>query len=117
MDIEQIFESKGEMTRKQRQLADYITNYPEEVSYMTLNEFSREMHISEVTILKFCRYIGVENFLGLKHSLQEYNKNIIQRSSSSPLFTKSSASIKFPDREAITRTSNDDVYSDRKSVV
>ena len=27
MDIEQIFESKGEMTRKQRQLADYITNY------------------------------------------------------------------------------------------
>ena len=28
MDIEQIFESKGEMTRKQRQLTDYITNYP-----------------------------------------------------------------------------------------
>ncbi len=116
MDIEQIFESKGEMTRKQRQLADYITNYPEEVSYMTLNEFSREMHISEVTILKFCRYIGVENFLGLKHSLQEYNKNIIQRSSSSPLFTKSSASIKFPDREAITRTSNDDVANLTKMI-
>ena len=60
------------LTKKQRQILDYIEANPEKAAYATLKDLSKQMQVSEVAILNFCKRIGAENFVGLKLHLQNY---------------------------------------------
>lgn len=74
MNIGEIIQSKyGSFTKKQHQIADYLLSRPAEICYITLADLSKKIGCSELTILKFCRTIGVNNFLELKEAFRQYN--------------------------------------------
>ena len=62
------------LTKKQRQILDFIEANPEKAAYASLKDLSGQMQVSEVAILNFCKKIGTENFVGLKRVLQNYIK-------------------------------------------
>lgn len=70
-----IHERLSSMTRKQRAVAQYILDNPDEASYLSLKEFSREVKTSEVSVLRFCETLGFDGYNGLKEALREYTQN------------------------------------------
>jgi len=70
--IEQIQEKYPFLTRKQREVADYILEDPDRMSYVTLKEISREAGVTEMTILKTCSLLGFSNFNALKYEFRKY---------------------------------------------
>lgn len=71
------------MTKKQRQLADYMVGNPSTMSFMTLKELAETVSMSEITILKACTMLGFGNYNELKYEFRKYNlessQNNVQR--------------------------------------
>ncbi len=63
-----------EMSKKQRIIGDYMVHNQGNIPFMSLNELSRELEVSEVTILNFCKQIGLESFTELKKAFQDLIK-------------------------------------------
>ncbi len=76
----------GELTKKQRSIAQYILAAPEEVSYISLKELSRRTDASEVSVLRLCRVLGYESFVALKEALREQMREALHYSFSPPPF-------------------------------
>lgn len=70
--IEQIQEKCPFLTRKQREVADYMLEDPERMSYVTLREISQDLSITEMTILKTCSLLGFASFSALKYEFRKY---------------------------------------------
>ncbi len=70
--IEQIQEKYPFLTRKQREVADYMLEDPERMSYATLREISQDLSITEMTILKTCNLLGFASFSTLKYEFRKY---------------------------------------------
>ncbi len=86
MDIlERIHKLYPGLTKKQKGIADYLTSNPEEISYITLSQLSRQTHVSELTLLRFCQKIGCDNFIELKEQFRDYTQRMI-RLTSSPFY-------------------------------
>lgn len=60
------------MTKKQKQIADYMMTHPEQMTFITLKELSKEVDATEVTILKACSEFGYENFNEVKYEFRKY---------------------------------------------
>lgn len=60
------------MTRKQKQIADFMMAHPEQMTFMTLKELRNQVNVSEVTILKACSDFGYENFNEVKYEFRKY---------------------------------------------
>jgi len=60
------------LTKKQKLILDYVEENPQKVAYTSLKDLSRQLNVSEVSILHFCKKVGAENFVGLKQTLQNY---------------------------------------------
>lgn len=56
----------------QKRIADYMFTYPEEVCFQSLKEISEALGVTEVTVLRFAKKIGVNNFVELKKRMKEY---------------------------------------------
>lgn len=79
MDIlQQIKTSYPSLTRKQKSIADYLLANPGDICYITLAKLSEVTSASELTLLRFCKKIGCENFLELKDLFRDYNQNMIK---------------------------------------
>lgn len=70
--IEQIQEKFPFLTRKQREVANYMLEDPERMSYVTLKEMSKDTAITEMTILKTCTVLGFANFSSMKYEFRKY---------------------------------------------
>lgn len=70
--IEQLQAKFPILTRKQREVADYMLEDPERMSYITLKEMSRETGVTEMTILKTCSLLGFSSFSTLKYEFRKY---------------------------------------------
>lgn len=70
--IEQIEEKLPFLTRKQREVANYMLEDPERMSYVTLKEMSRDTDITEMTILKTCTLLGFSSFSNMKYEFRKY---------------------------------------------
>ena len=70
--IEQIQEKYPFLTRKQREVVDYMLEDPERMNYITLKEISRAAGVTEMTILKTCSLLGFSNFNTLKYEFRKY---------------------------------------------
>ena len=70
--IQQIQEKYHFLTRKQREVADYILEDAERMSYITLKEMSQETGVTEMTILKTCSLLGFPSFSALKYEFRKY---------------------------------------------
>ena len=81
--IERIQEKYGEMTKKQRVLADYMLENPDSMSFMTMKNLSSRTQVSEMTILHYCGALGYGNYNELKYEFRKYinerNKIEVQR--------------------------------------
>lgn len=73
MDIvEQIRGKFPFLTRKQREVADYMLDDIDRMSYVTLKEMSVELNITEMTILKTCTILGFASFTDMKYEFRKY---------------------------------------------
>lgn len=79
MDLINIIEENyGDLTKRQREIADYMLTNPESICYISLKELSRRTTSSEVTILRMCKQLGFKNFLDLKKAFREHTKRVIK---------------------------------------
>ena len=56
----------------QKRIADYIFTYPEEVCFQSLKELAEALGVTEVTVLRFTKKIGLNNFVDMKKRMKEY---------------------------------------------
>lgn len=71
--VDAIREKYPFLTRKQREIVDYILEDPDRMSYVTLKEMSRDVHVTEATILKTCGVLGYPSFTSLKYEFRKYS--------------------------------------------
>ena len=75
MNILEIIEKNiTELSRKQQIIAQFVIDNKNSVGFMSLKEMSSEIGVSEVTILNFCKNIGVDSFIQLKKDFQNVIK-------------------------------------------
>lgn len=70
--IDQIKEKYPFLTRKQREVADYMLEDTDRMSYVTLKEMSKDTGITEMTILKTCSLLGFSSFSGMKYEFRKH---------------------------------------------
>lgn len=68
--LEVIEEKKNNLSKKQQIIAQFVVDNKNSVGFMSLKEMSSEIGVSEVTILNFCKSIGVDSFTQLKKDFQ-----------------------------------------------
>lgn len=72
--IDDISDNMDSLSNKQKVIAKYIIRNSGKIGFMSLKEISEETNVSEVTILNFCKSIGVDSFTELKRLFQELVK-------------------------------------------
>lgn len=58
--------------KARRQISDIILENPAKCCFLSLKEFAAAANTTEVTVLKYCRDLGISSFVELKKSLQSY---------------------------------------------
>lgn len=80
MDIlEQIRANYGSFSRPRQRISDFILNYPEQCCFLSLRSFAQQVGTTEVTVLNFCRGLGLGSYMDLKKALQDYLDRARQR--------------------------------------
>ena len=93
MDIlQRIRDMYPALTKKQKGIADYLMENPEDVCYITLAQLSQQTASSELTLLRFCEKIGCSSFLELKNEFREYTQHMIRLLSAPAYFPPEHAS-------------------------
>jgi len=67
-----IEEHYPDMTKKQKQIADYIKDNIDTMAFITLREMSKELGVTEITILNTCKVLGYERFNEVKYDVRKY---------------------------------------------
>lgn len=65
------------LSNTQRKIADYIIENPHKVCFLSLNQFSMEISVTETTIINFTKKIGFKNFIELKKEIQQYVEKLV----------------------------------------
>lgn len=76
--IMRIEEHYPSMTKKQKQIADYIKENIDTMTFITLRELSKELGVTEITILNTCKALGYNSFNEMKYEVRKYS-NMNQR--------------------------------------
>lgn len=79
------------LTKKQREVFDYMMDNPKDIQYITLKDLAKRAGSSEVTILKVCKQLGFENFVGLKKAFQNSEKRLLSFNEIENLVNQSSS--------------------------
>lgn len=77
--LDRIKELYPQFTRKQKNIADYMTTNPGDICYITLAQLSHNTSSSELTLLRFCQKVGCNSFLELKDEFRDYTQQMIQK--------------------------------------
>ena len=73
MDIlEQIRSRYDSFGKTRRRISDFILNEPEQCCFCSLKKFAEQTGTTEVTVLNFCRAMGLDSYVELKKALQDY---------------------------------------------
>lgn len=76
MDIlEEVKARYEDLSSVQKRIADYIFKYPDEVCFCSLKTFAGSLGVTEVTILRFVKKLGLSGFVELKECLREHIQN------------------------------------------
>lgn len=70
--IERLKERYPDMTKKQKQIADYMMSHVDKMSFITLKDLSAETQVTEMTILNACNAFGYANFNEVKYEFRKY---------------------------------------------
>ncbi|XCP84272.1 MurR/RpiR family transcriptional regulator [Roseburia hominis] len=65
------------MTKKQKQIADYMRDNAEKMAFITLKDLSAEVGVTEMTVLNMCKTLGYNSFNEVKYEFRKLiNQNI-----------------------------------------
>lgn len=70
--IERLKEKYPDMTKKQKQIAEYMMSHVDRMSFITLKDLSTETQVTEMTILNACTAFGYANFNEVKYEFRKY---------------------------------------------
>lgn len=59
------------MSRSQKQIADYLIRHYNAAAFQTAAEISREVGVSESTVVRFAAFLGYDGFPQLHHALEQ----------------------------------------------
>ncbi len=93
MIIEQLADAKR-FTASEQQLIDFITKFPRVVVNLSLQELSQECFVSQASIIRFCKKLGVKGFADFKVELAQ------ELSSFATTGKKISVDIPIPDKSS-----------------
>lgn len=54
------------LSEKERKIADYILNYPEETVHSSINQVSARIRVADATVFRFCRRLEFKGFQEMK---------------------------------------------------
>ncbi len=74
--IRAIETSRDNLRRSERLVADYILAQPRDVIHMRIVDLAQEAHVSEPTVIRFCRAIGCDGFQSFKVALAQHIAHI-----------------------------------------
>ncbi|HET7656906.1 MAG TPA: MurR/RpiR family transcriptional regulator [Bacillales bacterium] len=57
------------LSEKEKRIADYIFEHPEDMIHSTINEVAEILNIAEATVFRFCKRIGFKGFQEMKIAL------------------------------------------------
>lgn len=64
-------QSRHDLRKSEQKVAEYVLAHPDEVIHMRIVDLATESHVSEPTIVRFCRAIGIDSFQGFKLALAQ----------------------------------------------
>ena len=70
--LEEINGKYDTLSSVQKRIADYMFTYPDEVCFQSLKEISEALGVTEVTVLRFVKKIGLNSYVELKKRMKEY---------------------------------------------
>ena len=80
MSLDQlIYEKIPTLSAGQRKVAEYILNNKDEFSYATLAKLSKDISVSETTVIRFAYSLGFDSFSAMQQRLREEILSIPQR--------------------------------------
>ncbi|MGI5888803.1 MAG: MurR/RpiR family transcriptional regulator, partial [Oscillospiraceae bacterium] len=78
MDVfSKIAEARPSMSKNQKKIADFIEKRYDEAIYLTAVRLSREVGVSEATIIRFAEKLGYEGYPEFQRALLEASKPIL----------------------------------------
>lgn len=73
--VQAISGARGQLRKSERKVADYVLAHPHEVIHMRIVDLAQEAHVSEPTVVRFCRAIDCNGFQSFKLELAQYLVN------------------------------------------
>lgn len=71
MSLDQlIYEKIPSLSAGQRKVAEYILNNKDEFSYATLAKLSKDISVSETTVIRFAYSLGFDSFSAMRQKLR-----------------------------------------------
>lgn len=56
-------------SEKEKKIADYILENPDEIIHLTINEIAEDLNVAEATVFRFCKRIGFKGYQAMKIAL------------------------------------------------
>ena len=69
--LETIKDVYPRLTKKQKLIADYMQDNADTMTFVTLRDLSRELNVSELTILNMCKGLGYKSFNEVKYEFRK----------------------------------------------
>jgi DNA-binding MurR/RpiR family transcriptional regulator len=61
----------GELTKSEKQVADYLRKNQEESAFLSVGELAQRLDLSEATLVRFARSLGFDSYPAMREVLQE----------------------------------------------
>lgn len=74
--LQRIGARQGELTKKQKEIVDFLLTNPEAVCYISLKELSRRTSASEVSVLRLCRALGYDGYASLREAFRAHTERL-----------------------------------------
>ena len=88
MSLDQLIcEKIPSLSAGQRKVAEYILNNKDEFSYATLAKLSKDISVSETTVIRFAYSLGFDSFSAMQQKLREEILSVPQRNADHILVT------------------------------
>ncbi|WP_245980723.1 transcriptional regulator HexR [Sinobacterium caligoides] len=69
--LHMIDSNMSNMRRSERKVAEYVLSQPHDIIHMRIVDLAQEAHVSEPTVVRFCRAIGCDGFQSFKLTLAQ----------------------------------------------
>ena len=125
MKLNQIIQNKfQEMSKSQKKVANYVTDYPRDVAIYSAQEIGTKIGVSETTVIRFCYKLSLSGYVELQRSIREqllFNESSISTYQKSKLELGEEPHfyerVMEQDRESILETMNQISETDYESAI